>query len=80
MNRENLEQYGEVEEFEVTDERVVIKIGKGFTDNAMKTISFLKELGDAFPDYDVIDKCITDNDLCEYIIKKKNGTSSEKSE
>ena len=71
MTEKDLEKYGEVKKFEVTEDKLTIKIGEGFSSNAMKTMAFMKEVSDAYPEFDVIDKCITDDNICHYVLKKK---------
>lgn len=66
-----LEQYGKLEILRFQDNSLHIKITDGFSTNAMRTMELLKSIDKYVGlEYSVITKCVTDNNLFDYIISK----------
>lgn len=47
---DKLKPFGTLDTFTVDDNMIVIKIGKGFNNNAKNVLDCQKTIGDAFPD------------------------------
>lgn len=73
ITKKELEEFGKVEICEEKDGKLHIKITEGFSTNAMNTFKLMgvisKAVGDKYP---IIDKCVTDDNLFDYILKAQN--------
>lgn len=69
MKKEDLEVYGKVEHFEITDQSLIIKITDGFNPNAINTFNLMKKINKGFPQFPFIKRAVTDNNIfdVEYI-------------
>lgn len=66
-----LYKFGVVKTCKVINNSIVtIVLTDGFTENAMKTFEFIGECQKCFPEYPVIETCITQKDLAIIVLKK----------
>lgn len=69
--KEDLEQYGKVEICEEKHNYYHILITDGFSSNARNTFQCMSYIDKIIGhEYNVIDKCVTDENHFEYILKK----------
>ncbi len=67
---DGLSEFGEVKKCQISDRELHITIGKGFKSNARKTFEFIGFICEKYPEYDVVEKAITETDNCELILKR----------
>lgn len=66
-----LSKYGNVKTCKVINDQIVtIVITNGFWDNLKNTSNFIIECTDLFPEYTILETCITDNNLAILVLKK----------
>lgn len=67
-----LRKYGEIKTCKIVHEKVVtIVITKGFKDNAMNTLGFIKDCSSSFPLHPILETCITETDFAMVVLKGK---------
>lgn len=68
---EKLSKYGEVKTCKVINNQIVtIVLTNGFSDNLRSTSSFINACTDLFPEFPILETCITDNILAILVLKK----------
>ena len=73
LNKEDLAQYGKVEICEEIDGKFYIKITDGFSSKAKNTFSLMEKINDSIGSkFSVIHKCVTDENLFDYVLKQKD--------
>lgn len=66
-----LSKYGNVKTCKVINDQIVtIVITNGFWDNLKNTSNFIIECTVLFPEYPILETCITDNNLVILVLKK----------
>ena len=71
IKAEDLKDYGKVEKCEEVNGTFEVKITDGFSSNAMKTFELMKKIDSAVGHiYSVVDKCVTDENLFDYRLRK----------
>ncbi len=76
ITKEDLKEYGKVEICEEINGKFHIKITEGFNPNAINTFQLMKKINDAIGDkFSVVDKCKTDENLFDYVLKLKSETN-----
>ena len=68
---DKLTKYGEVKTCKVINNQIVtIVLTNGFSDNLRNTLSFINVCTDLFPEFPILETCITDNNLAILVLKK----------
>mgnify|MGYP001255397493 CR=1 FL=1 len=66
-----LRKYGEVKTCKLVHEDVAtIVVTNGFSENAMKTLAFVNDCQQLFPDHTVLETCITELNFAMVVLKK----------
>lgn len=65
-----LEKYGKVVTYEEKPDKVIIKITDGFSTNAVKTFELMNKINKKYSKFPNIEKCVTDDNHFEYILRK----------
>lgn len=73
ITKDELKEYGEVQVCEEVNGKFHVKITKGFDSNAIKTFEIMKKITESVGDkYPIVDKCVTDDNLFDFILKPKS--------
>jgi hypothetical protein len=67
--KERLSKYGTVKTCKLVHENVAtIVVTKDFSENAIKTLEFLKECAECFPNHKTIETCITESHFAMVVL------------
>jgi len=69
---EDLKEHGKVEVCILSENKLIIKITKGFSGNAIETFKLMKKIDILTQGlYPIIEKCITDKNMFDIVLKIK---------
>lgn len=67
--KEKLPVFGKIERLEFADNKLHVRLEKGFSIKATNTFKLIKLIIDTASGYELIDKCQTDDDLFHLVLK-----------
>lgn len=63
-----LADYGKVKSCRLVNDVAIIVVTDGFSENAKKTFSFIKDCQDCFPEHQIIKTCITETNFAMVVL------------